>query len=80
MCLNNVDKQFSLAARLALLYAVTAFATLLLASGSLYWVLLSHLEHEHKALLTEKLVELEDYLHRYRAEPHPCVSYARSRS
>lgn len=64
-----MDKQFSLAARLASLYAVTAFATLLLASGSLYWVLLSHLEHEHKALLTEKLLELEDYLYRYQAEP-----------
>ncbi len=51
----------SLAGKLAILYAITSFAVLLLASGLLYWSLLNHLQQEHQKLLTTKIIRLRQY-------------------
>ena len=56
------SKRLSLAARLAILYAITVFSTLLVASGFLYWTLLSHLSEEHELLLATKIFELQDFM------------------
>lgn len=51
----------SLARKLAILYAVTTFSVLLIASGLLYWSILDHLQKEHQSLLTAKIVELRKH-------------------
>ncbi len=65
MPLNNAIKSIlpqSLAAKLAILYSITTFSVLLIASGLLYWSLLDHLYKEHRNLLSAKVIELRTYL------------------
>ena len=67
MLSSNANKPsrllFSLAGKLALLYALTTFSTLLLASGLFYWSLLEHLEKEHRSLLTNKIEKVKKHFH-----------------
>lgn len=68
MSSNNAKPQtkpFSLAAKLATLFAFTTFAILLVASGSLYWSLLDHLEREHHSLLIAKITQLRSFFHNW---------------
>ena len=60
---NGIKALFplSLAAKLAILYAVTTFSVLLVASGLLYWSILGHLEREHQNLLAVKITDLRQY-------------------
>ncbi|MCK5829270.1 MAG: heavy metal sensor histidine kinase [Methylococcales bacterium] len=62
--MNNATKsppQQSLASKLAILYAVTTFSVLLIASGLLYWSVLGHLHREHHNLLSAKITDLRAY-------------------
>ncbi len=64
MCLNGMNKAptgLSLAGKLAIHYAITTFAVLVIASGILYWSVLDHLEREHKHLLVTKISDLRHY-------------------
>ncbi len=64
MCLNGMNKspaRLSLAGKLAIHYAITTFAVLVIASGILYWSILDHLEREHQNLLISKITELRKY-------------------
>ncbi len=51
----------SLASKLALLYAVTSFSILLVASAVLYWSVVEHLQTEHQGLLKTKIEQISDY-------------------
>lgn len=64
MHLSSVNKQSSaqsLARKLALLYAITSFSVLIVASGVLYWSVSDHLQREHQNLLFAKVSELRRY-------------------
>ncbi len=51
----------SLAGKLAILYAITTFSVLLIASAFLYWSVLDHLHREHHNLLSAKISDLRTY-------------------
>ncbi len=64
MFLKNakISVQWSLAAKLVMLYVISASTILLMACGFLYWTLLNNIDHEHKALLIAELTELQSAL------------------
>lgn len=53
---------WSMAARLTILYALSAFGLLALASGFLFWVLATNLEHEDAEFLSDKINSLRTRL------------------
>jgi len=58
---TNSKPSQSLASKLAILYAITTFSVLLIASGLLYWSILDHLHREHHNLLSAKISDLRTY-------------------
>ncbi len=59
--MNKASAGLSLAGKLAIHYAITTFAVLVIASGILYWSVLDHLEREHQNLLIAKISDLKRY-------------------
>jgi two-component system heavy metal sensor histidine kinase CusS len=58
---NKSPSSQSLAGKLAILYAITTFSVLLVASGLLYWSIHDYLQQEHQKLLTAKITDLRQY-------------------
>ncbi len=58
----KTNSHWSLAGKLVTLYIVTASSSLMVASGFLYWTLVSNIDHEHRQLLSSELTELQSVL------------------
>lgn len=56
------SRRSSITSRLAILYAVSTFAVLLVATGLLYWAVLASVAHDDKRLLAEKIHVLRTML------------------